>query len=175
MRHQRSLQPQYVPEVFQAARKTLSMQVSNPPPAAEQSTANHPTETSPHTGRSLPPSPDQLRIPSMQLRPIVPGGLFERSLSEPSMRSFSEPGQPTTRVVSSRLGKSLIKLHSSIEQSESRASQARSQFDDWQRSWSKRRGRIVRQLEVIERQLNDLTDSRGSSPVLTLVGLPDEA
>ena len=91
------------------------------------------------------------------------------------MRSFSESNQPASRTPSSRLGKSLLKLHSDTERSESRLTESRSQFDEWQNVWKSRRVRIARQLENIERQLNELTDSSDSAPVLTLVGLPDDA
>ncbi len=75
----------------------------------------------------------------------------------------------------SRLGQSLIHLHSSIERTRQEQHHVEGQFLEWQENWSNRRDQISERLESIESQLEGLTQTDDSIPRLSIVGLPSDA
>jgi len=88
------------------------------------------------------------------------------------MPSFQLEGRRKLESTTSRLGQSLIRLHQSLEQNRHCDMNIQSLFESWQQKWSSRRAQIARRLELIENQLEDLSDHPKPAPRLAVVGVP---
>ena len=77
--------------------------------------------------------------------------------------------------VRSRLGESLIHIHFSLEQTRQEEQRVDNLFLAWQEKWSSRRDQIVKRLELIETQLEELARKETRPPRLSVVGLPHDA
>ena len=69
----------------------------------------------------------------------------------------------------SRLGESLLRLQENLDQSRTTEQVVEEQFHQWQERWSDRKEQISRRLELIDRQLDSLVQSRQSRPQLSVV------
>lgn len=69
----------------------------------------------------------------------------------------------------SRLGKSLLRLQSNLEQTRTTETLAEEQFREWRARWSERREQISQRLELIDRQLETLVQSQQTRPRLSVV------
>lgn len=91
------------------------------------------------------------------------------------MPSFQLEGRRKLESATSRLGQSLMRLHNSMEQNRNDDMNVQSLFESWQQQWSSRRTQIARRLELIENQLENLSDHPKPAPRLAVVGMPADA
>ncbi len=77
--------------------------------------------------------------------------------------------------VRSRLGKSLLRLHSELEKTRQEEHHVEDLFADWEKQWSSRRTQIAQRLELIEGQLSQLNDDERDSRCFSIVGVPADA
>lgn len=80
----------------------------------------------------------------------------------------------TSRLIRSRIGASLRRLHDTLETTGRAETQAADQFASWQRKWSSRRDQIAQRLEVIDSQLEQLVQHHLRRPQLSVVTNADE-
>jgi septation ring formation regulator EzrA len=76
-----------------------------------------------------------------------------------------------TEWMKSRIGRSLLKLHRSLERNRRRDEHVETLFEGWQKKWVDHRSRISQRLELIETQLDELADPIPAEPRLALVGV----
>jgi septation ring formation regulator EzrA len=86
------------------------------------------------------------------------------------MPSIDSVGRQEAEWMKSRIGKSLLKLHRSLERNRRQDEQVETLFEGWQRKWTDHRSRITQRLELIETQLDELADGASSEPKLAVVG-----
>ena len=80
------------------------------------------------------------------------------------MPAFEVEERGSTDSLRSRLGSSLIRIHSGLAQTRQKEEHVEDLFQKWQEKWASRRAQIARRLELIETQLDTLSRQRDRSP-----------
>jgi len=74
----------------------------------------------------------------------------------------------------SRLGESLLRLHRRLEESRDEESRGENLFRIWQMKWFGRRDQISRRLELVESQLQRVSQQGTTTVRLSVVGAPGD-
>ena len=74
--------------------------------------------------------------------------------------------------VKSRLGRSLIRIHQGSVANHVQQQHAKQLFDEWKKRWAHRRDQIAHRLELIEAQLEELSEPDHQHPQLAIVTAP---
>lgn len=69
----------------------------------------------------------------------------------------------------SHLGKTLLQLHQSLEEARENDIRQEEQFEEWQKTWKKRRDQISRKLKTLQLQLDALTQEANPPVQLAVV------
>ncbi len=91
------------------------------------------------------------------------------------MPSIEKTGQEQLDSVKSRLGRSLLRLHRSLEENREQQDRVDSVFTLWQSKWTSHREQITRRLALIEAQLAKMgTPAEQQPPQLAIIGVPTD-
>ena len=85
------------------------------------------------------------------------------------------PARRKMLAATSRLGRSLLRLHDRMEQTRAEEARVDRLFRTWERSWSSSRDELSRRLQFLEEQLARLPDEPEPSPRLAVVHYPPDA